>query len=168
MIIDGSEIATFVQDMHGAEPVKRKIKIERIVERFLEWRHEKKGPATVAAVPDHGSTNPQKDTEMNEAMNTMTAPAPSSASIDIIDLHKTVENLWADALDVQRMARLLMSDLEFGLRVTRGRRDGDAVTLCFQEANIDVTLWLMGKLWAESDTLAGNLLELAIKLEKLS
>lgn len=29
-----------------------------------------KGPAATAIAPDHGSTNPQKDTEMNEVTNT--------------------------------------------------------------------------------------------------
>lgn len=32
-----------------------------------------KGPATAPTVPDHGSTNPQKETEMNEARNSMPA-----------------------------------------------------------------------------------------------
>jgi hypothetical protein len=88
MIIDGSEIAAFVQDVHGAEPVKRKIKIERIVERFLEWRDESKGPATVAAVPSHGSTIPGKDTEMNEVTNTTAAPAAPVTLTEAIRLYK--------------------------------------------------------------------------------
>jgi hypothetical protein len=41
--------------------------------------HNAKGPARIALLPSHGSTNPPKDTEMNKAID-ITAPAEKKAT----------------------------------------------------------------------------------------
>lgn len=46
---------------------------------------KKKGPASVGALPSHGSTNPQKDMDMNKHVNTTAAAGTASETRDIGD-----------------------------------------------------------------------------------
>lgn len=63
VIVDGMQIAAFVQEMHGTAPGKRRLLIEQIVEDFLVWRLRKNGPAEAATSPDLGSNPSQKGNE---------------------------------------------------------------------------------------------------------
>lgn len=78
----------------------------------MDGPHNENGPAEVAAsVPSHGSTNPQKDTEMNEVTNTM---AERSAP-DVMDLEGPIA-------DASRMASILSRLLSESIG---GRRSAD-------------------------------------------
>lgn len=54
------------------------------------------GPAALAGAPSHGSTNPEKDTEMNEVTNT----TAERAAPDVMDLEGPIA-------DASRMASIL-------------------------------------------------------------
>lgn len=68
-----------------------------------------KGPAEAATSPSHGSTNPEKDTEMNEATNTTTA----RATPDVLDLEGPIA-------DASRMASILSRLLTDAIGGKRG------------------------------------------------
>ncbi|UDF28470.1 UNVERIFIED_ORG: hypothetical protein LHK14_13225 [Roseateles sp. XES5] len=82
-----------------------------------------KGPATVAAVPSHGSTNPQKDTEMNEVTNT-TAAAAKSKPTDA-QIVKAMDNLMGDVHFLRRAA--VVSDELTSMEFRRSKTDGSSL-----------------------------------------
>lgn len=104
VVVDSTEIAAFVQDMHATASFKRQVQIEQIVEDFLVWRFKKKGPASAPTLPSHGSSNPPKDIQ-NMGNNTTPAAAPARTDADI--------SFETDLYDLQNMAGIaawLMSD----------------------------------------------------------
>jgi hypothetical protein len=76
-----------------------------------------KGPASVRALPSLGSTNPQKDTEMNEVTNTTAATAKS----------KPTDKQIVDAMDD------LMGDVHF--LSTAAMVADDYATMAFRSGN---------------------------------
>lgn len=67
------------------------------------------GPAALAGAPDHGSTNPEKDKEMNEVTNTTAEPAAP----DVMDLEGPIA-------DASRMASILSRLLSESIGSRRG------------------------------------------------
>lgn len=106
---------------------------------------------------------------MNEAIDTTAEPVFARTAISVGAIHAEVERMWSQSRDLQMMSNLLMSDVEQALLIGRGRlTDDGTIVLMFQERDIDVTLWLVGKLWGEAEELEGKLAGLMGKLEALA
>jgi hypothetical protein len=65
VVVNGSEIAAFVQDMYSLDPAKRQTLVKQVVEDFLVWRFKRNGPAATGIAPDRGSQSPQGNLNMN-------------------------------------------------------------------------------------------------------
>lgn len=78
----------------SAASERRHMKFEIVA--LIERGMKAKGPAAIAVAPSHGSTNPQKDTEMNEVTNT----TAERVAPDVMDLEGPIA-------DASRMASIL-------------------------------------------------------------
>jgi len=64
VVVDGTEIAAFVQEMYGTRSTPKRQQVEQIVEDFLVWRFKKNGPAEAATSPSRGSQSPKGQSNM--------------------------------------------------------------------------------------------------------
>lgn len=118
---------------------------------------KQKGPAETAISPSRGSDIPQKGKPMNVQTDTRPVPRCKLTRKEFDDL---TDALFTKANIVQRHLYLLMGVLEDSLNEKRGVVNGTTVTLKFQKRGIEVTTWLAGAAWSQSD----DLVELSDKL----
>lgn len=117
------------KDLGGTRRL-RTFRLKKEADRFatkvraelLDAELKAKGPASVGALPSHGSTNPQKDMNMNEATNT-TAAAAKSKPTDA-QIVKAMDNLMGDVHFLRRAA--VVCDELASMEFRRSKTDGSS------------------------------------------
>ena len=110
VVVDGVEIAAFVQEMHSTAPAKRRLMIEQAVEDFLVWRFKKKGPASAATDPDRVSRNPLEGSS-NVSSNT-TAPADPARTEESISAESLIYDIHTSLEDAIERLLVLLDQLD--------------------------------------------------------
>lgn len=135
VVVNGSEIAAFVQDTHGSAPVKRRIQIETIVEDFLVWRCKKKGPASAPTLLSRGSQSAKGNSNV-DTHNTRASDEAIVAAMRMLEgpIHSLLmmSEIMGDAFDHD------LQELDIDTLEKRGiPRDGKSMKIILTRGQID-------------------------------
>lgn len=107
-IIDGAEIARFIEATYPSAQYGDRLNIERTVEAFLEWRAENNGPAATGIAPDRGSALRRGAKENEETTTTAAKGAPSRAKRPTDkEIVAAFDNLMGDIQSLRQAAIVL-------------------------------------------------------------